>query len=453
MPDVVFPPAFESRMRAELGDAWPSFAEAHQIPSATAIRVHPHKRYSPPAADIVPWAQKGRYLPARPVFTLDPSFHGGAYYVQEASSMFLEQALHQSTNLDAPLAVLDLCAAPGGKSTHLLSLLSPDSLLVSNEVIRTRAAILSENIQKWGYTQALVTNSDPEQFSTLHGLFDVIVVDAPCSGEGLFRKDAGAMQEWSPDNVALCASRQKRILAQVWPALKPGGILIYCTCTYNAQENEDNLQWLAQERDAAFLKLDVPAAWGIETITQGDITGYRFYPHRVKGEGFFLSVIRKQEDEKEVRLKASKKMITPVSRKIGDQVMTWLGEARDTRTLVQFHDRVLILPSRWQSTIEALSERLHVMHAGVSAATVKHEKLIPEHTLALALDLNPEAFQQVELTLQDALRYLRKEAVFFEGMKKGFTLMTYAGVPLGWINALENRANNLYPAEWRIRMQ
>jgi NOL1/NOP2/fmu family ribosome biogenesis protein len=389
------------------------------------------------------------------VFTLDPLFHAGAYYVQEASSMFLELALRQSADLTAPLTVLDLCAAPGGKSTHLLSLLSPDSLLVSNEVIRSRASILSENIQKWGQANVVVTNSDPEHIGQFKELFDVIVVDAPCSGEGLFRKDAGAMTEWSTDHVALCASRQRRILSDVWPALKTGGVLIYCTCTYNPAENEDNLNWLAGEQSVSFLKLTLPDNLGIEAVAQGGATGYRFYPHQVKGEGFFLSVVRKEPGEASVHTrlpKPGKKTFTAPPKKIEEKVWSWLT-GREGKSLVQFNDIILAFPERWKSLIEMFSERLHVIHAGISIGTIKHDKVIPEHALAISSVLDTNAFQRVEVSEGDALKFLRKEAIFFEGLEKGYTLVCYQDVPLGWINMLENRANNLYPAEWRIRMK
>ncbi len=176
--------------------------------------------------------------------------------------MFLEQAFTQATNGATHLNVLDLCAAPGGKSTHLLSLMDQNSLLVSNEVIQSRSAILSENLQKWGHDNVVVTNNDPKDFQRLPGFFDVIVVDAPCSGEGLFRKDPGAIKEWSEDAVALCSKRQRRILSDVWPALKTGGILIYSTCTYNSQENEENLRWLQQEYEVESIPLNAKGGMG-----------------------------------------------------------------------------------------------------------------------------------------------------------------------------------------------
>jgi NOL1/NOP2/fmu family ribosome biogenesis protein len=301
----------------------------------------------------------------------------------------------------------------------------------------------------------VVTNSDPEHIGPFRELFDVIVVDAPCSGEGLFRKDANAMTEWSKDHVALCASRQRRILSDIWPALKSGGVLIYCTCTYNAAENEDNLNWLADEQSASFLKLTLPDNGGIEEVTLGMATGYRFYPHQVRGEGFFLSVVRKEPGEASAHTrwpKAGKKVFAAPPKKVEERVWSWLVD-REGESLVQFQDIILVLPERWKALIEMLSERLHVIHAGVSAGTIKHDKVIPEHALAISSVLNANAFQRVDVSEADALKFLRKEAIFFDGLEKGYTLVCYQGVPLGWINMLDNRSNNLYPAEWRIRMK
>src|SRR5687768_8055824 len=257
MTEDQFPQAFKKREQAHLGNQWDDFVNAHLQPSPISIRLNPHKLSSETLLPSIPWTQYGKYLNDRPSFTLDPTFHGGKYYVQEASSMFLEQAFNQTTETTAPLDILDLCAAPGGKSTHLLSLMNQDSLLVSNEVIQSRAAILSENIQKWGYCNVAVTNNDPKDFQRLAGFFDVVVVDAPCSGEGLFRKDPTASKEWSEDAVALCSKRQQRILNDVWPALKTGGVLIYSTCTYNEMENEENLKMLRERYEPESISLTV----------------------------------------------------------------------------------------------------------------------------------------------------------------------------------------------------
>src|SRR5579859_2899526 len=243
------PTPFAGRMQKQLKLGWEKFLSAHHHPAPTSIRINSHKSNSK-NHERIPWTDFGYYLEQRPSFTLDPVFHGGAYYVQEASSMFLEQAVKQTVDLSQALQVLDLCAAPGGKSTHLLSLLNDQSLLVSNETIRSRATVLAENMQKWGHDNVVVTNNDPDDFRPLEGFFDLIVVDAPCSGEGLFRKDASAASEWSEEQVDLCALRQRRILNQVWPSLKANGILVYCTCTYNEKENEENLIWLVEEKKA-----------------------------------------------------------------------------------------------------------------------------------------------------------------------------------------------------------
>jgi 16S rRNA C967 or C1407 C5-methylase (RsmB/RsmF family) len=234
-----FHPDFKKQMSDLLGQQYADFSRSMQQPVPVSIRINPQKGSSV-SGTSVPWCSSGFYLTERPVFTLDPAFHAGAYYVQEASSMFLEQIIHVISK-EKRLRVLDLCAAPGGKSTHLLSLLPPESLLVANEVIRSRASILIENLQKWGYPNAVVTSNDPRDFRKLFGFFDVILVDAPCSGEGLFRKDEEARKEWSLDAVHVCVGRQRRILEDIWPALKAGGLLIYCTCTFNERETEENL--------------------------------------------------------------------------------------------------------------------------------------------------------------------------------------------------------------------
>jgi 16S rRNA C967 or C1407 C5-methylase (RsmB/RsmF family)/NOL1/NOP2/fmu family ribosome biogenesis protein len=442
-----FPEAFQKRMQATLQDGWAAFESTHQQSSLTSIRLNPKKLIASSQAKI-PWAEFGYYLEQRPSFTLDPTFHAGTYYVQEASSMFLEQAVKQSVDLTQPLKVLDLCAAPGGKSTHLLSLINNESLLVSNEVIRSRASILSENIQKWGNTNVVVTNSDPKDFQKLSGFFDLIVVDAPCSGEGLFRKDPSAMDEWSEDNVALCAQRQQRILADVWPALKQDGILIYCTCTYNEKENEENVGWMVREGKGESLKLKVESNWGIEEIVKNGIFGYQFFPHKVKGEGFFISVLRKKDEAEEVSMR-TRTQLPLVSKKIAERVNDWLLHPHQ---LILLDDLIVALPEQFSAEINWLANNLNVVTKGTAVATLKHEKLIPEHAVALSLELNRNQFVQIELSLDQALAYLRKETPLIGEGQKGFALVTYENHPLGWVNLLGNRINNLYPANWRIRM-
>jgi 16S rRNA C967 or C1407 C5-methylase (RsmB/RsmF family)/NOL1/NOP2/fmu family ribosome biogenesis protein len=446
-----FPSTFEHRMQQRLGKDWDAFAAVIQSASPTSIRRNPFKPVQETVGPPVPWSRHGYYLEERPRFTLDPTLHAGAYYVQEASSMFLELALRHAVDLTRPLRVLDLCAAPGGKSTLLAGMLSPESLLVSNEVIRSRAGILAENLQKWGTDSVVVTNNDPEDFQRLPGFFDVIVVDAPCSGEGLFRKDPQAMKEWSEENVQLCSKRQRRILSDVWSSLKENGVLIYSTCTYNELENEDNLRWLRDECNVEFLSVKIDSSWNIEEVNEGDIKGYRFYPHRVKGEGFFLSVIRKKEPEDEYRIKGEKNFFTLPSRKIIESLYLWVLHPEE-KTFIQRNDVIQFFPTAAQEAIEVLVKNLKIVSAGTFVATLKHDKLIPEHALALSVNLQQDHFEKLDVSLEDALRYLRKETLPAVPGKRGFALVLYNQLPLGWVNLLPNRINNLYPSEWRIRM-
>jgi 16S rRNA C967 or C1407 C5-methylase (RsmB/RsmF family)/NOL1/NOP2/fmu family ribosome biogenesis protein len=443
------PKEFEERMRIALGVNYADFFESLKEPSPVSIRLNPYKP-SQMEGSAIPWSHFGRYLDERPIFTLDPTFHAGAYYVQEASSMLLEQALVQSTDTGLPLRVLDLSAAPGGKSTHILSLLNSESLLISNEIIRSRATILAENIQKWGASNVMVTCNDPKDFRQLEGFFDVIVIDAPCSGEGLFRKDPDAINEWSPDNVQLCSLRQRRIISDVLPALKEGGILIYSTCTYNEQENENNLIWISEEEAFDFVPLSLDRNWGIETIQKNNAIGYRCYPHKVKGEGFFISVLRKKSTSGEVRIK-SKRRFTQAQKKISDQLQNWLHHV-DQFIFIQQENLLILLPVRHVEDIQFLAERLNIITKGTAIAEVKHDKLIPEHALALSIHLNKEYFQPIDLPLEQVLQYLRKETFSLDDQTKGFALINYHDHSLGWVNRLGNRFNNMYPSSWRIRM-
>ncbi len=447
--DRAFPPAFEQRMQTQLSNEWASFLEAHRTPAPISIRLNPAKPINI-ESKAIPWTQTGRFLERRPSFTLDPLFHAGAYYVQEASSMFLEQAFMQTVTPGTSLRVLDLSAAPGGKSTHLLSLLNGRGLLVSNEVIQSRATILSENIQKWGYANVLVTNNDPSAFSHIHDFFDVIVVDAPCSGEGLFRKDPDAMREWSPGNVDLCAARQTRILHDIWPALKENGILIYSTCTYNEKENEDNLISFTREHGAESMTLNIEDTWGVMEVRKENITGYRFYPHKVNGEGFFISVLRKKEASDRSHGKTKKRLVH-APKNVKDKLTPWI-DPRFSVQLYQHNDLIFALPTDLEHDFDFLLQYLKLIYAGTNVATLKHEKAIPEHALAVSLLLHRAAFNNVEIDLDAALEYLRRNTISLENQPKGYSLLTFQNVPIGWVNVLENRVNNLYPQEWRIRM-
>lgn len=449
-----FPISFTDRMQRLLGSDYHLFVAALQQAPPISVRLNTAKTAARPALPQVPWAKHGYYLPERPSFTLDPLLHAGTYYVQEASSMFLEQALKQVVNLKQPLQVLDLCGAPGGKSTHLASLISPDSLQVSNEVIRSRASILAENVAKWGSGNVLVTSNDPRDFGRLPDFFDVMVVDAPCSGEGMFRKDPQAINEWSEDNINLCAQRQQRILMDVWGALKPGGILIYSTCTWNEQENEENIAWLAEQEQAEPLKLTLQPEWGVVPTQLKGVEGYRFYPHRTQGEGFFMGVVRKAGEAEETASHGKKKKhkLTLAGKKEQALVQDWLVSPEEF-AWIQHGDLISAIPAHLFEAADKVFQSLYVIYAGTEIAEVKGKKLKPLQGLALSQHLNKGAFETAELDLEQALRYLRKEDISLGTNGNNWLLLQYKNIPLGWAKQVGNRMNNYYPKEWRIRME
>lgn len=420
-----------------------------QVP-AISLRTNPEKfRPEIPVDQQIPWCTTGVFLDERPSFTLDPVFHSGAYYVQEASSMFLEQAFRKTEHTGTRI-VLDLCAAPGGKSTHLLSLLDQNDLLVANEVIRTRVSVLNENICKWGHQNVVVSSNDPADFSSLEGLFDVILVDAPCSGEGLFRRDASAIQQWSVDTTNLCATRQRRILTDVWPSLKSGGYLIYSTCTFNPEENEENLKWLAENNEVESIRIPIQESWGIEEMEINGLFGYRFLPHKVKGEGFFLTLIRKKNGNDFYPISKKAKTRLEKMPKQFAEIRNWLTTSNSE--FFAKSEFLIAFPENKIQVLNALSEQLRVISFGLPVAQFKKNDLLPEHTFALSIDRNPNIFESVELDLHDALLFLKKEEIRINSATKGWLLVQYQGVPLGFVKNLGNRANNYFPKEWRIRM-
>ncbi|MBN1463866.1 MAG: rRNA cytosine-C5-methyltransferase [Paludibacteraceae bacterium] len=437
------PQAFINRTALLLGDSFSLFVDALQLPAPTSIRINPAKIFHTPQLEQVPWSSRGYYLPERPLFTLDPLLHAGAYYVQEASSMFLEQIV----KLYIPQAVkmLDLCAAPGGKTTHLLSLLHPDSLLVANEYVRSRAYILSENIQKWGHSNVLVSNNQPEDFTPLSSFFDAVLVDAPCSGEGMFRKDAGAIEEWSVANVEKCVARQRSLLKDVWPSLKNEGILIYSTCTYNRDENEHAVKWIMEELGAELLSVKIDEAWG---VTPTDF-GYRFYPHKTKGEGLFMAVLRKTNTEQCLRIKTDKKKISFTKQQL--DVEPFIVQSQNY-VFQNFGNKIIAFPSYQADSIQFLLKQLQVLQVGIFLMECKGKDLIPQAGLALSVSLNRTNCETAALDWHTALLYLRNENIQLPSSPKGFVLVCYKNKALGWVKNLGNRCNSLYPSEWRIRM-
>lgn len=411
----------------------------------------------------VPWTSTGYYLSARLTFTFDPLFHAGYYYVQEAASMFVEQALRQYVS-EEPVTMLDLCAAPGGKSTHARSVLPEGSLLVANEVIRNRSQILAENLTKWGHPGVVVTNNDPTDFSSLENFFDVILTDVPCSGEGMFRKDPVAVSEWSPENVEICWQRQRRIISDIWPCLKPGGILIYSTCTYNTKEDEENIRWMRDEFKAEVLPLDIQEDWNItgNLLAGEDFPVYRFLPHKTKGEGFFLAVVRKprmsilnarnENFRDKGRKPQGKGTKTPgLSKEQLSLLCEWLL-APDNYELILNGNSVCAFPKSHLSELAALQSSLRIVQAGVNMAELKGKDWLPNHALAMSRILNPDIFTREEIGYDQAIAYLRKEAIALSAdVPRGIVLLTYKNTLLGFVKNIGNRANNLYPQEWRIR--
>ncbi len=440
-----------------------SFKEVHESgEQVTSIRVNKFKATDPlqfaisnfKSAKKIPWSDQGFYLSQRPSFTLDPYFHAGYYYVQEASGMFLEEVVRQTLDLSKPLKVLDLCAAPGGKSTLIQSLISPDSLLVSNEVIKSRVSILEENMTRWGAANLIITNNDPKDFAPLNGFFDLIVIDAPCSGSGLFRRDAEAIEHWSEANVQLCQQRQERILADIFPALKPGGILIYSTCSYSKEENEDIIDWIMDQFEISNLKLKIEEGIGIkETISaKHRAYGYRFWPDQIMGEGFFIACFRKGNDEEPSFRNPKKTVLEKLTRNEESMLSDWL-EDPSAFVFFRYGDQVLAFPSGIASFIQpVLASNLYVRQAGLRMGKFAGKELIPDPALAFSPAIS-KRIVAIPLKQDQALQYLRREEVSIDSDHRGWAVVEYVGAKLGWVKILQNRINNYYPKEWRIRMR
>lgn len=452
----MLPAPFLSQMQQLLGsEAFENFLLALKEPAPVSIRLNPEKQGAEaldtqPSGLAVPWHPQGRYLSKRPVFTLDPSFHAGAYYVQEASSMFLYQALQQCVDFGQPLKILDLCASPGGKSTLIASLLQGKGLLVANETIRQRINALRENLEKWGYSNVAVTSAEAEDFAALSGWFDVVVVDAPCSGEGMFRKDPDAIQEWSPAHVGFCSGRQKRILAAAVECLAPGGTLIYSTCTYNTQENVENVAWLRKEFNLETSPIKLDSDWGVSESENG----YQFFPHRIKGEGFFLAVLKKVEEQPAKHGSPDKfKSLSSLSKSDALLLDKWVANASEFHFFQSPTEKVVALPSTLLNHYLTLDKHLKIKWFGTEVGVFKGKDFVPDHGLALGLLIQPE-LPAVDLELELALRYLKKETFDLPANTgTGWVIARFRGLNLGWLKALPNRMNNYLPQERRIRME
>ena len=373
--------------------------------ASVAIRLNPFKGLAGPEGAPVPWSPYGRILSERPVFTLDPLFHAGCYYVQDSSAMFVGHLFRQllSAGGSGQLRVLDLCAAPGGKTTDIAASLreacGDGFVLVANEVMKARVGVLDDNVARWGDPNVVVTSVDPAAFAALAGWFDIIVADVPCSGEGMFRKDPRAREDWSPAVVELCAARQRRILADVWPALREGGFLLYSTCTYEAAENDDNLAWAAAELGGEILP----------PVAEFEEYGVRCTPHGhlleagvVPGEGQWAGALRKTAPQ-------------AVSKK-------------------------------------ADLSALHPLRSGLRKGEQVGKDFVPDADYALSIIFDSKAYPAVDVDRHTALRFLHRDALVLPQAAPGYNVVTYLGHPLGFVKNIGSRCNNLLPKGRRILM-
>ena len=445
----MFPERFIYRIHHQRYIDPDNLLKALEAESPVSIRGNRSKWTSSPLRSIpVQWCSDGFYLGKRPKYTLDPLLHAGCYYPQEASGMFLEEVFKQAIQDYDGIKVLDLCGAPGGKSTHLSSLIGEKGMLVANEVIRSRANILSENITKWGLSNAIVTQNDPSVFGSLHGFFDMILVDAPCSGEGMFR-DEIAVNEWSVENGALCSDRQRRILMDVWPALRENGILVYSTCTFNPGENEENIKWLISQNKAESIKLDISRYNDITEIDYEGIYGYGFYPGKIKGEGLFISVLRKTGKQDVISDRSKKSSDNKLTKEEKSVALDWTYFKENN--LARSGDAVISFPG-YPENFTMLSKRLKIISPGTRIFTEKHGRYLPSHELTMSVFLKKNVFPSIYLDLSDALAYLHRDNIKPGNSEKGWNIISFMGVSLGLANNIGNRMNNYYPVEWRIRM-
>lgn len=453
---MMLPPDFLERIHNQTYIDATGLVEALCEPAVTSVRVNRHKwPHSVSGYERVEWEPDGYYLPERPLFTADPLFHAGVYYPQESSSMFMGEMFRQLTGGRSGLHVLDLCGAPGGKSTHLAQLIGDDGLLVANEVIRSRSAVLAENITKWGTGNVVVTNADPSRFALLPAFFDVIVVDAPCSGEGMFRS-ATAVGEWSVQNTKLCCDRQRRIVMEVLPALRPGGMLIYSTCTFNPAENEENMSWIIEQTGAESISIELPGGSNVVPIHYNGVQGYGFYPGKVRGEGFFIAALRKPEGVSTGgrgtgRAKAGRgreKYSLRSSPQAFERSEPLAAFDRDRIVMVE--GRIIALAAE-ASLFSFIESRLPVIKSGTMVGEIKNSVLVPAHDLAMSVKMKEGAWPRHALTRDEAISFLRLELPAAALMPPGRIVVTYRGVALGFVNNLGSRVNNGYPQAWRIR--
>lgn len=431
---------------------------ALDTPASVSVRLNPFKKGCVPEGKVIQWNRYGRILEQRPSFTLDPVFHAGGYYVQDSSSMFVGhvfRSLMKGRKMPEgrPLRVLDLCAAPGGKTTDLAASLremcGDGFLLVANEVMKARVGVLADNVAIWGDPNVSVTSDDPAAFSSLAGFFDVIVADVPCSGEGMFRKDEQARMQWSEDNVALCQARQRRIIADVWPALAKDGILIYSTCTFNRNENDSNVEWIAENLNGKYLLPSNRLEDYDGVVRTG--RGYCLVPGLVEGEGQYCSALIKTQSDEPAACFTHRER--PSGKGKDAPVPCGVREMLAKEVRLRWKGDVLTaVPEGIYPHVAMMESVLHVVAAGCALGTIKGKDFIPDADLALSLMLAGDAFVAVDVDIDTALAFLHRDAIVLADAPKGFVLVRYEGLPLGFVKNLGNRCNNLHPQGRRIRM-
>lgn len=446
------PEKFVERLVGEMGEAEArALCEALEGEPPASIRLNPCKPTVEVEGERIPWSRYGVRLASRPSFTADTRFHAGAYYVQEAGSQFVGHLLEPYDMEGAVL--LDMCAAPGGKTTLYSTLVGRDGLVVANEIVRNRAMVLADNVRKWGMGNVVVTNNDPRHLAAFGNFFDVVAVDAPCSGEGMFRKDAQAREVWSENAVRMCAARQSEILDRAWEALRPGGVLIYSTCTFNTVENEGVLRAFGERVGDDLVEAETAGCdpqWGVVEGREGVFRTFRFYPHRTCAEGFFAAVARKRESGARRSLpKARRRVMNDAGGDVRRELSRWVTEPDEMR-FAEVAGTYYAYRARAYEEVRRLSESLSVVCSGVAMGQVFGGKLKPDPALAFFCGLNREAVPCTDLPQEEALKYLRKQELQAPLFAEGVNLVCCDGYALGFAKRVSNRVNNLYPNSLRI---
>ena len=451
---IALPVAFVERMRKQLGaDEAERLIVALDTPSSVAVRLNPAKSGEKgvwSGGKAIGWSVNGWRLSERPSFTLDTAFHAGAYYVQEAASQFIDHII-AGEDLRGK-RVLDMCSAPGGKTTIYSTAVGEDGLVVANEYIRSRANILADNVRKWGMGNVLVTNNAPEHLAQFEGWFDLVAVDAPCSGEGMFRKEEVAREDWSDEAVKMCAARQMSIVREAWQTLRDGGLFIYSTCTFNDEEDEGVLRAFIEESGEVFApsqRVELQDEWGVVRGEVGAFQTFRFFPHKTDSEGLFVAVARKVEPTTQRTPKARKRVMQEVDKASRKELSKWLKNA-DNHSFAMVADTIYAYRTEQFKAVQALSEGLTAIYSGVAMGQIFKGKLKPDWALSQYVGLNRSAVSVEELDEERALEYLRKHDIAVGDMAEGINLVTHNDRALGFVKRIGARCNNLYPNSLKI---